>query len=32
MIWGIIIFALIWGFLIMLIKWIDALGEELENE
>jgi hypothetical protein len=32
MIWGIIIFGLIWGFLIMLIKWIDALGEELENE
>jgi hypothetical protein len=32
MIGGIIIFALIWGFLIMLIKWIDALGEELKDE
>jgi hypothetical protein len=32
MIWGIIIFALIWGFLIMFIKWIDALGEELKDE
>ena len=32
MIWGIIIFALIWGFLILLIKWFDALGEELKDE
>ena len=31
MIWGIIIFALIWGFLIMLIKWIDEMREELDE-
>ena len=31
MIWGIIIFALIWGFLIMLIKWIDEMREDLDE-
>jgi len=31
MIWGIIIFALIWGFSIMLIKWIDEMREDLDE-
>ena len=31
MIWGIITFGLIWGFLIMLIKWIDEMREDLDE-
>jgi len=32
MIWGIIIFGVLWCLAILFIKWIDALGEELKDE
>ncbi len=32
MIWGIIIFGVLWCLAILFIKWIDALGEECDDQ